>query len=410
MFFESNELIEVALTKEANIMVESKLNPEALENYSKSFSTIILDDFFDKNEAISGQEIVNLTSIKQLNFFVLKVLFSQWQEETKKFRSPYFDYNNESVKNALKSLVNTLSKHISIEREAFSPIFERAIRDTLILIYDPKNFFQNEVRSLSDTNYISSFKSLSKYIKTRRDAFDKISMELDEGNIEKGSVELEDLIYKSVEHLEIDEVREEIDKFNEILVLEILEPVQIVEPDVKDTIQVADSDDLPSPDVKEEESEGIEEEAKEESNMNEEFEPVHGGEPKLEKQEVILPEEPIEKIDHVNINEQFAEETQTLNDQFDNESKPVTVSEKMETEKVSELHSSISVNQRYMFLSDLFDNDVNEYNNAIDSIEKCESFDESVEHLMQNYSRKYQWDMASDEVKELLKVIFKKFR
>ena len=108
--------------------------------------------------------------------------------------------------------------------------------------------------------------------------------------------------------------------------------------------------------------------------------------------------------------ERFSEELPTINERFESESRPTSIVELHETEKISEIQKSINVNQRYMFLNDLFGSDVEVYNHALDEVENSESFDNSVEFLVQNYSKKYEWDMNSDEVKELLKVIFRRFR
>ena len=79
-------------------------------------------------------------------------------------------------------------------------------------------------------------------------------------------------------------------------------------------------------------------------------------------------------------------------------------------EQVDNMMSAISVNHRYMFINELFDGEADIFTEAIGKIEKCSSFDDSVEILVQNYAKDYHWDMNSDEVKELLKIIFRRFR
>ena len=435
-------------------MVESKLNKQALDSYTQSFSTIIMDEFFNKHTSITGQQIVELTPIKQLNFFVLKVLFSQWQEETKKFKSPYFDYNNESVKQSLKSLVNTLSKNISIDKGSFAPLLETAVKDTLTLIFEPKSFFKKEIENISENNLAAAFKSLSRYIKINKAGFIIISKELAEGNIEKGSVELSTLIHKSCEQLIVENNEEDINFFDELLTIDfIIEeeededeilinkintavesqdsklPEEEIEPeDIPAKVESIEIEEKNEVEVEPQYLEPEEKELKEKEgksdgssiNLDDEFSPVDKEPTKLLEEEIETEDIEEEASDTTvniseealptNINEQFISDTQTINDQFEETEKITTLAEKHETSPISELHSSINVNERYMFLNDLFEGDENEYNSAIASIEACESFDESVEYLMQNYSRKFQWNMGSDEVKELLKVIFKRFR
>ncbi len=394
-------------------MLEAKLNPEALDSYCKSFTTLILQKFYSEYHTISGEQIVNLTPVKQINFFVLKVLFSQWQEETKKFKSPLFDYNNEGVKDALKILVNTLSKNIAIERVDFEPLLEIAVKDTLMLIYEPDYFFEKEINAFGTLNYAAPFRGMSKYIKIRKDIFNRISGELNEGNIENNSSELTSLIFSSCENATLEDTASSINLFAQILPLDILEEdvmPNTVDEEVEEisTYEPSEKEDsieeqeIPTP---------IEEPS--DTNMDDEFEPVAQEADEMEELEekVTEIESEAEPEPPSNINEQFASESNIINEQFEEELKPVrTIVEQHQEQKTSELHSSISVNQRYMFLNDLFEGDVEAYNTAISDIENFNSFDNSVEYLMQNYSRKYQWDMTSDEVKELLKVIFKRFR
>ena len=136
-------------------------------------------------------------------------------------------------------------------------------------------------------------------------------------------------------------------------------------------------------------------------NMDEEFAPIV---------EVKTAPTPIVAEKPTTVNEKFTEEKHTINEKFENNQPKSSIAEVHETEKISEIQKNISVNQRYMFLNDLFNGDSSEYSNALEAVEKSNSFDESVELLVQNYSKKYEWDMNSDEVKELLKVIFKRFR
>jgi len=380
-------------------MVESKLNPEALESYTKSFSTIIIDKFFADNLVITGQQIVHITPIRQVNFFVLKVLFNQWQEETKKFKSPFFNYNHEDVKQALKSLVNTMSKHIAIEKKDFGLLLEKAVKESLTLVYEPENYFSREINVLGDANFANTFKALSRYFKIRKNTFNQISNVLSEGNIAPNSTELDELIRKSCLENEGENIESEINLFNGVLPMDVLEskdlPVYEQQP-----VAVEEEENILKEEVEEEDSVIISKEKVIDTSFDDEFEPI--------EEESKYKEETDESP--TNINEQFTAETPTINEQFEKEEKPSTVAEKHETQQDSELHSSISVNQRYMFLNDLFKGDVNEYDKAIEDIEDLDSFDNSVEYLMQNYSRKYQWDMGSDEIKELLKVIFKRFR
>jgi len=130
-----------------------------------------------------------------------------------------------------------------------------------------------------------------------------------------------------------------------------------------------------------------------------------------EKTPEASPEEhDFEEDEEVSLNQKLADETtKTINEKFEKD-ESVTLADHHQQSKVTSIMEAISVNNRYMFVNDLFEGDKEEFTDAIERIEECESFDEAVEILVQEYARNYDWDMNSDEVKELLKVVFRKFR
>lgn len=410
-------------------MTGNKINQKATESYSKSFSSKILENSFPSNNAISGQQILDITPVKQVNFFILKIIFLQWQEETKKFQSPFFDYSKPEVKDALKSLVNTLSKNILIKKDSFKTLLETAVLETLTLMYRPSNFFIKEFSNLPNVSRIQGFKGLSKYIKLRKGIYNQIIEKLDnDGNQVITDDEVKTLVqFVMSQYTDNEDLNAQEEGFSSILELDIFEKEELI--GVRDvstseevlleeesSIEIEDAeeeedeigsitiekDDLEeiNEDVSEEETDIIieteEPEPIEEENMDEEYTPI------------------IEEIDSPTkdstINDTFSEETHTINERFESESHSSSIAEAHETEKISEIQKSISVNQRYMFLNDLFGGDREVYEQALNNVENSASFDDSVELLVQNYSKKYEWDMNSDEVKELLKVIFKRFR
>lgn len=113
-----------------------RVNLPKSESYSVALAEKLTSEFFSNNLTISGSQIVRFCKIDQVNFFVLKVLMDKWKEETTKLRSPYFDYENEEVKNGVEVFLNLLSNHILIKRFSvlcFRKLFMRLLFISLIL-------------------------------------------------------------------------------------------------------------------------------------------------------------------------------------------------------------------------------------------------------------------------------------
>ena len=98
----------------------NKWNASEIQNYSNDFAKLVCEEFFNDKETISGSEIINLTEIKQLNLFIIKELYNQWQLETNKFRSPYFDFSDLEVQKALEEFMNVISAAVSFLEPAIS--------------------------------------------------------------------------------------------------------------------------------------------------------------------------------------------------------------------------------------------------------------------------------------------------
>ncbi|MEP2026469.1 MAG: hypothetical protein ABJH98_18570 [Reichenbachiella sp.] len=358
----------------------SKLNQEATNTYIQSYSAKIVKEFFSQNDSISGQQIISITPVKQVNFFVLKALFDEWQEEIKKFKSPYFDYKNEDVNQALKAFINTLSKNIQISKEHFSPLLEKAVMATLELLYDPASYFTQELSKTTSADKSKELKSSSKYIKIHKPLFDDLFKKLERGDDLNHAIQGALTSYTSSNQ----ELEQTVELFNLTLPLDVVD-------------KKADAEELPMPEPLDEleEMETISpEESASQEDINEEFKPV---------------EEDLEDETH-NVNQQYKEDIKTLNQRYEEKEKAKTVATALESKSLSTLKNNININQRYMFVNDLFEGNDKDYEVAMNEVENCDSFDSSVELLVQNYAKKYTWDMNSDEVKELLKVIFKRFR
>jgi hypothetical protein len=154
-------------------MRESKLNHEAIEAFAELFTKRACDSFFEGTDTISGKEIVDLTPIKQVNYFVLKILFRKWQKETLRLQSPYFNYKNEDVRKALLSFMNALSQQIKVNRVNFEPLLQQATREAILLIVSPYDFFREELTGHESGKLNDKYlKNSSKYIKVNQEVFE----------------------------------------------------------------------------------------------------------------------------------------------------------------------------------------------------------------------------------------------
>lgn len=463
--------------------MQRKLNDEFIREYSEEFSEKITSDFFAEKDHISGKEILNVTPSKQVNFFVLKILFRKWQEEMKRLESPFFNYRNPDVRKAMVQFMNTLSQHIEVKEKLFCSMLEEAVADTLLLAVDPGSYISLEFEEMDVTNVTEKMtKPIFKYLKLHKS---EIEVFFEENNgadlddfVENAEaffldVNVEPTVKQQVEQLsqvlplseedvyfreedmlrneedeELPEIEDEVDEVsfdhddsddeyeeesfedNEE-VNSVTESNPVTESDEDEFAIDDEEDDVPEPihgRHENEEEELTEEEASDEdeeetphreSTADSESENKDDGLTKPEPEEESVnetdttedsrEEDDGQTHDAEPINEHFTPVQKTVNEKFGEGESP-TLADKLEQKKVGSIMEAISVNHRYMFTKELFDGDREAFVNAIGKIEQSESFDDAVELLVQQYASKRGWDMNSDEVKELLKVIFRKYR
>ena len=118
---------------------------DQINAYAQNLSLRICREAFEGRDTVYGKDLIELTSVQQVNYFVLKVLYRSWQSEMLRIESPYFNYEQPEVRQALHDFMNTLSRHIEVKEVAFQPLLRQACSDTLYLILSPEEFFRAEL-------------------------------------------------------------------------------------------------------------------------------------------------------------------------------------------------------------------------------------------------------------------------
>ncbi|MGB3589839.1 MAG: hypothetical protein WBA23_25040 [Tunicatimonas sp.] len=344
--------------------MERKLDRALIEQYSEEFTEKVLSPAYADNKQLSGQAILNLTPVKQINLLVIKALFDQWQKEIDKLRSPYFDYESEEVQQALDDFINTLSQHISVGRNHLQPLVEQAVQDTLYLVFNPTVYYQQQVSNIV-TEGIQEADVLTwlKYTKINRPL---LELYIDKFRQQSASV----LDADTATHL----LDETINEFSS--------PLEDSSPYVAGFSEIYSFE--PDQLVADDELEHTEEK------------PTLTSDPEIEgdtDQEVVTPTDP-----------------RTLHDYLSGQSSAnTTLTEIQKKHKMESIREYIGVNQRYMFIRELFGNDPQEYQQAIHEIDQKSSYVEAFNFLRHEFAQKYHWKMDSEEVVELLEIVSKRY-
>ena len=112
--------------------------------YGRRLAARLCDQHFgtQPTATLDGPAVLKFTPVRQINLLVIRQLMGQWQAETTRLRSAYFDFEATPVQAALAQFMNVLSRHISLNRAAFEPLLAQAAADTLGIVAAPTDSFQ----------------------------------------------------------------------------------------------------------------------------------------------------------------------------------------------------------------------------------------------------------------------------
>lgn len=328
--------------------MDEKINLKAIEAYSDEFAGKELDAYFGSRESISGRDILQFSELKQINFFIVYELFRTWREESSKSRSPYFDYDAAEVKEAQESLMNTLSNHILVKRDDFSPLLRQAVYKTLLLVVDPYDFFADMIAGGHNELIPSNFKDHLRYVKINKAPLQRLLERLEERNVSSISGnEAFGLLDTILE--EVNFTPEDIDGYLAIFSKTV--PVMV---DKFYEVQAA--------------PESMDTTDKEQDN-NYQWQPVKSV-----------------------VNDGLAHEPRpTLADNF---------------KRIASIRESLTINQKFMFTKALFHGDFELFSQAVEDLDRQDHIQGALRYIEMNYE---EWDRESEEFLEFMELLSKRF-
>ena len=405
--------------------MSNKFNSNALNEYSKSYARRVAADFYHAHPTISGRQILNLTPIQQVNLFVVSSLFDKWKGEVERFRSPYFDFSNPEVEEGLRAFMNVVSQHIAVRREHLEPLLADASRRTLVALFDPRYYYDDLLRNQPDfTLTADSLKHITRY--TQVNKFVPLALEqkmngrpfvyvnqalgyLDEilsGRVqelerpdkyvamfsEKVALDLAGLLRgqsmdnyqsptaKSFFDLDEDHPRPPlVAPTRPVAVAEVIPP-----PQPTPVPQQVDEDDQPS---------GVSfADADPESSSSAVTGPNNA--PNIGSAESSAPSLSIPadssaaQPDHDNV---------------------ATLGDTLQKVSTGSLSRTISLNQKFRFINQLFNGNVDAYNEALAELDQMTNYGQALDLISYRYANQFMWNMDSDEVSELVEILKRRF-
>lgn len=369
--------------------MEDKYNQLRLERYSQELANLLCDRHFAAHDTINGPQLIGFTPIKQINLFVIKELLFKWHHEMANLRSPYFDYEHEEVKEALLNFMNVLSRKILIKRDAFEPLLQKAIYDTFLLKLSPVLIFEEKFLRIQEEITLPKLQENLKYIDLDKQLFAGFVGTLSPSNRDRDYILSRFRLYLNANKDHAAPLAELVSSFNSLLPISEEEILQTA-PQAPSLASYAAK---PTPAAPVEEKDVVA--------------PIHMAQREASVPTAAAPAPKPVAADG-SLNERFRAERPTMNEKF---SKPAasSVADTLGNRKIESLKNSISINQRFSFINELFDGDNMAYYHTIQRLDEYKNPEEAKHYVLHELAVKYDWSKKQENVNKLLRLIERKF-
>lgn len=393
-----------------------KLDVAAIETYAKAYAAQLCNEQYAQRDRINGEALLQFSPVSQVNLFVIRNLYDFWKETATAFRSPYFNFEHEEVKTALQSFLNTVSKHISVERKDLESLVAQSTHESLELLLAPQEYFEGWLRELPDFRLTpDDLKSLKKYNRIHKGIVEGLSERL--GNetvyINRAVEWVQELVKDSSR---LDSKAGLLDTFSTTLPVDeqTLYKKEIQAESTQnffDQVEVTPAGSSPSKDAFYVANSGISRtESSPESIASSISTASEAALPApdyaaIPTSPAITPAEDVT----ASVNDQFSMQPTMLNEKLKEEKPAETVSSQYQHRPISSIHSYISLNHKFIFINQLFKGDATAYHQAIDELEQAQSFDQAKDLMNRVYAPQYKWRDVADEADDFYEIVRRKF-
>ncbi len=370
--------------------MNDKYSPAKCAQYGRRLAARLCGQHFgpQPNATLDGPDLLCFTPVRQVNLLVVHRLLTQWQAEAARLRNPYFDFDAVPVQEALVQLMNTLSRHIRLNRASLEPLLAQATADALGLAADPVGTAQRLLFGGTGLTTVADLRAALRYIDLDKDFFQGFadSLPVTEEGFTTDFLFHRFELYHAAHYKAHQPVQRLVETLSVLLPLttaDLLEDGPIAAPHTisvppAQSAQVASAPVNPQP---------LAQSTVQAATSPEAPTPVV---PLYEKLKASQGDaQPLAETLRANaISARPAEHT---------------------VPKVETLRAVISINQRFSFINELFNGENMEYHAAIQHLDSLPTAEQACDYITDDLAQRYDWSRKEEHVSKLLKLIDRKF-
>lgn len=383
-------------------------------HYGRRLAVRLCDQHFGSapTTSLDGPAVLKFTPVRQVNLLVVRQLLGQWQAETVRLRSAYFDFEAAPVRTALTQFMNVLSRHIRLDRAAFEPLLAQAAADTLGLVADPAGSFQRLLLGSDEPPTLATLRDNLRYLDVDKAFFQGFIDSLSASNdFSRDFLTHRFELYHAANYKAHQPMQRLVADLSPLLPLttaDLLEDGPIAVP--AQVIPVAE----PSPVI----GTTTEPVSVTVPTFITPAAPHRATPPSVTTAPTrptapAAPVRPLPNTDTatVPLHEKLKAgqpTTAPLAETLRASAAPASLAERAGP-KVENLREAISINQRFSFINELFGGENMQYHAVIQHLDSLPTADQARTYLTGDLSQRYDWSRKEEHVNKLLKLIERKF-
>ncbi|KAA9325301.1 hypothetical protein F0P96_20070 [Hymenobacter busanensis] len=412
-----------------------------LQDYGRRLAARVCDAHFSAQPVgatLDGPAVLRLTPVRQLNLFVVQQLLAQWTREMAQLRSPYFDFEDAAVRQALTQLMNLLSRRIRLTRATYEPLLAQAATDTLRAVLDPAATFADKLFPVEQPSATpTQLRDALRYVDINKPLFESFIESLPADVAQERDYLLNRFRLHTEAHYKelqsVDQVLHELSALLPVYAADLREPAaapaKATEASAPKPAQVPaapapaaapapvaaapEPAAAPAPAAKPAEVP----EAQPAEPVVAEVAPAPAPVPTPVATTEAAPAKPVERV----FSAEPAAPVPTLAEKLAATAKTSTLADKLAQSapaastladvqpKVESLRNAISINQRFSFINELFNGENMEYHAAIEHLDTLPTADAARRYVQEDLTNRYQWVRKDEHLNKLLRLIDRKF-
>jgi hypothetical protein len=114
------------------------------------------------------------------------------------------------------------------------------------------------------------------------------------------------------------------------------------------------------------------------------------------------------ETDKTSLSDKFKDEKKSLNEKLGEEKKEKSIADKIQKKPIKDLKTAIGINDKFIFINELFKGSLQDYNKAIESINALGSGNEAFAYI-EELKERYKWDEKPEIYIKLEDFVIRKF-